>query len=214
MNCKILIVDDHKMVRDGIRYMLESQTKKYNFLVDEADNGLDGVDQALSGEYDVVIMDYQLPNIDGLEATKRIIAKAPETKILALSNYDEYTYIQNIIQAGAKGFVLKNIGPDELVTAIETVRNGKNYYSNDVAVKLIHYVNNQPQTRQRNTHELSEREIEIIRMIASEKTNEEIAQELNLSKRTVDTHRQRILEKLNVKNTAGLIRIAVQEGLV
>jgi DNA-binding NarL/FixJ family response regulator len=120
MTCKILIVDDHKMVRDGIRYMLESQTKKFNFLVDEAETGAEGVDKALASEYDVIIMDYQLPVFDGLEATKRIIASAPETKILALSNYDEYTYIQNIIQAGAKGFVLKNIGPDELVNAIDT----------------------------------------------------------------------------------------------
>ncbi len=213
---KILIVDDHKMIRDGIRSMLESQEKKYKFMVDEAENGEEGVEKTKRAQYDIVIMDYQLPILNGVEATKAALLHNPDLKILALSNYDEYMYIDNMMKTGAKGFVLKNIGPEEFINAIETVLSGKNYYSNDVAVKLISFDHNNVQVarlvRQKRDKAdmLSKRELEILKFIASEFTNEEIANRLFISKRTVDTHRQNLMKKLNVKNTAGLVKYAYE----
>jgi DNA-binding NarL/FixJ family response regulator len=213
---RILIVDDHKMVRDGIRSMLESQEKKYTFLMEEAENGEEGIEMSASGSFDVIIMDYQLPKMNGVEATKRIIERDSKAKVLALSNYDEYMYIDNMMRAGARGFVLKNIGPEEIINAIEAVMDGRNYYSSDVAVKLISFDhNNIPLARlikqkRENGEILSERELEILKLIAAEYTNEEIAATLFISKRTVDTHRQNLMKKLDVKNTAGLVKSAIE----
>ncbi len=213
---RILIVDDHKMVRDGIRSMLESQEKKYKFILEEAENGEEGVEKAKKAYYDVIIMDYQLPIMNGVDATRTIMAHNPEMRVLALSNYDEYMYIDNMMKSGARGFVLKNIGPEEIIHAIETLMNGKNYYSNDVAVKLISFDPDHLQVarllRQKRdkTEMLSKRELEILKLIATEYTNEEIANRLFISKRTVDTHRQNLMKKLNVKNTAGLVKFAFE----
>lgn len=217
---KILIVDDHRMVRDGLRSMLESQEKKYRFIIDEAESAEEGLDRANRGSYDVIIMDYQLPKMNGSEATKAILEFNKDTKILALSNYDEYMYITNILKAGARGFVLKNIGPDELINAIETIISGKNYYSNDVAIRLINPMNDNGymplnlNERENKLNLLSKREIEILKLIACEFTNEEIANKLFISKRTVDTHRQNLLNKLNVKNTAGLVKHALELNIM
>jgi DNA-binding NarL/FixJ family response regulator len=201
---KILIVDDHKMVRDGIRSMLESQEKKYCFLADEAENGEVGVEKAKHELYDIIIMDYQLPILNGVDATRAILEHNPMTKILALSNYDEYMYIDNMMKTGAKGFVLKNIGPDEFISAIETVLGGKNYYSNDVAVKLISFDQNNVQMARLVRQKRDKAEM------LSKRELEEIAVRLFISKRTVDTHRQNLMKKLNVKNTAGLVKHAFE----
>ena len=211
---KILIIDDHKMVRDGIRFMLESN-KKYVFAIDEAIDGQEGVEKAKNNSYSIIIMDYQLPKVNGADAARMIVKSKPDAKILALSNYNEYMYIDNIISAGAKGFILKNIGPEELISAIETILSDKNYYSNDVAIKLISFKNDpfnggKKFDKSKKANFLSKREIEILKLIVNEFTNEEIANKLFLSKRTVDTHRQNLLNKLRVKNTAGLVKYAIE----
>lgn len=213
---KILIVDDHKMVRDGIRSMLESQIKKIRFLVEEAQNGEEGIEKAGKMDFDIIIMDYQLPTLNGVEATSLILENNPKAKILALSNYDEYMYIDNMMRAGARGFVLKNIGPEEFINAIEAVMQGKNYYSSDVAVKLISFDHHNIPLVRLLKHKsdkreiLSKRELEILRLVAAEYTNEEIAATLFISKRTVDTHRHNLMKKLDVKNTAGLVKSAME----
>jgi DNA-binding NarL/FixJ family response regulator len=211
---KILIIDDHKMIRDGIRFMLESN-KKYGLSIEEAIDGYEGFEKTKNNEYDIIIMDYQLPRLNGADTTRMIISNKPESKILALSNYNEFMYIDNIIAAGAKGFVLKNIGPEELINAIEAILNDKNYYSNDVAIKLINFKNDgydkwKIHGRFQKVDSLSKREMEILKLIVSEFTNEEIAIKLFLSKRTVDTHRQNLLNKLRIKNTAGLVKYAME----
>jgi DNA-binding NarL/FixJ family response regulator len=217
---RILIVDDHQMVREGIRFMLESHEKKYKFLVEEASDGAEGVEKAKNTHFDVIIMDYQLPIMNGVEATRAILTHKPNLKILALSTYDEYMYIDNMMRSGAKGFVLKNIGPEEIISAIETIMSGKNYYSNDVAVKLISFEEEgvpmvkTVKTRQSLTEVLSNRELEVLKLIATEHTNEEISNRLFLSKRTVDTHRQNLMRKLGVKNTAGLVKYAVELNIL
>jgi DNA-binding NarL/FixJ family response regulator len=140
----LLIIDDHQMIRDGIRVMLESQNKNYSFVITEAENGEDAVKKILHTNFDIVLIDYQLPKMTGAETIKEILLYKPQTKILALSNYDEVTYINNMLKAGAKGYILKNIEPSELLTAIKTVLNNKKYYSNEVAVKLIENENKKP----------------------------------------------------------------------
>jgi DNA-binding NarL/FixJ family response regulator len=191
--------------------MLELYKNKYNFLIDVADTGAEAVAKALKDNYDLIIMDYQMPLMNGVVATKKILSNTPNAKVLAISNYDEYANITSMINAGAKGFILKNINSDELILAITTVLNNKNYYSSDVAVKFIH--NNQNTKEIDNTSvlkTLTKREIEILKLITMEYTNVKIAEKLKLSKRTIDKHRQHLLEKLNTNNTVGLIKKAME----
>jgi DNA-binding NarL/FixJ family response regulator len=212
---KILIVDDHKMVRQGIRFMLESNERKYKFQIEEASDGQEGVESAKRTDFDVIFMDYQLPILNGVEATSAILSAKPYSRILAISSYDEFMYIDNMMRSGAKGFVLKNIGPEEIMGAVEAIISGKNYYSNDIAVKLISFEEEKaPMTKlvklkRELTEVLSSRELEVLKLIATEHTNEEIGNRLFVSKRTVDTHRQNLMRKLGVKNTAGLVKFAL-----
>ena len=215
---RILIVDDHKMIRNGLCAMLESYRKTHDFMIDEAESGEEALLQIKKSVYDLIIMDYQLPGMDGAETTRAIVDYNPIANILALSNYDETMYIENILKAGAKGYVLKNIAADELVKAITTILNGKNYYSNEVAVKLI--------DRQMNVKEsillqslsscekLSERELEILKLVAEEYTNKQIAEKLFISQRTVENHRYNMLEKMKVNNVIALLKKAREQRLL
>jgi len=216
-NVRILIVDDHKMVREGIRSMLEFQESKFKFFINEAGDGEEGVEIAGQNSYDIIIMDYQLPGIDGADAARLILQKNPEAKILALSNYNEYMYIDRMIKTGVKGFVLKNVTPEELIKAIETILKGSNYFSNDVAIKLLNFGDNSPDSlsRLRNPkmkiyEDLSSRETEVLKLVGEAKSNDEIAELLSISKRTVESHKQNLLRKIGVKNTSELIKFAVE----
>jgi len=216
-NVRILIVDDHKMVRDGIRSMLEFQESKFKFFINEAGDGEEGVEIAGQNPYDIIIMDYQLPGIDGADAARLILEKNPKAKILALSNYNEYMYIDRMIKTGVKGFVLKNVTPEELIKAIDTILNGSNYFSNDVAIKLLNFGNNNSDSspRFRNPKmkvydDLSMREMEVLKLVGEAKSNDEIAELLSISKRTVESHKQNLLRKIGVKNTSELIKFAVE----
>jgi len=144
------------------------------------------------------MMDYQLPGLNGAETTKAMMSHKSNIKVLGLSNYDESVYVKNILNAGARGYVLKNIDANELIKAISTILKGKYYYSNEVAAQLLNAGN----------EALSDREFEILKLIAAGNTNKEIAHKLFLSKRTVDKHREHLLEKMKVKNTVGLLRKA------
>lgn len=211
---KILLIDDHKMIRDGIRSMLESQENRYKFIIDEADNGEQGIAKA-KVRPNIIIMDYQLPNMSGAEAAAKILENDPSAKILALSNYNEYMYIDKMVKTGVKGFILKNIGPVELLKAIETILNGGNYYSIEVTKKLLSFDSNSQHAsedeavKQKIESLLSAREIEVLKYIVNACTNEEIGKNLNISKRTAETHRQNILNKLDIKKTASLMKYAM-----
>jgi DNA-binding NarL/FixJ family response regulator len=202
----LLIVDDHQLIRDGIRVMLESQNKMYLFEVTEAETGEAAVKAVAQKNYDIVLIDYQLPKMTGAETVEKIIARKPKTKILALSNYDEVTYINNMLLAGAKGYILKNVEPAELLIAIKTILNNKNYYSSEVSVKLIE--NQKVKRNAEDNFGLTKKELVVLKMIAQEMKNDEIAKILNVAKRTVDSHRQNILNKINAKNTVGLVKAA------
>ena len=187
---------------------------KYNFIITESESGEDAIDQIQKTDYDIVLMDYQLPKMNGAETVYNLLLYKPEIKILALSNYDEYAYIKNMIDSGIKGYVLKNIGPTELLAAIESILDGKFYYSHDVALKLIHPKPTDSKKTRFKGIILSKREIEVLKGIASEMTNDEIAAKLNVVKRTIDSHRQNLIRKLGVKNTVGLVKYAIELKLI
>lgn len=211
----ILIVDDHKLVRDGIKTMLESKEDDYTFIITEAASGMEAIDIIQKTNIDVVLMDQQMPELSGAETVQKIRKINPSLKILAISNYDEIAYINDMLKSGASGYVLKNIDPNELIKAIETILSGKNYYANDIANKLINVNNlNQNNSKTDKRDSISKREMEILKLIASEYNNEQISEKLKIAKRTVDSHRQNLLNKLGVKNTAGLINYAYRNNLI
>lgn len=216
-NLDILIIDDHRLVRDGIKTMLETQSDTYNFTVSEAESGEEGVEIIKNKDFDIILVDYQLPTMNGAETVKQILFHKPKAKILTISNYDEYAYITNMIKVGVKGYVLKNISPNELINAIETILLGKKYYASDVSERIID--TEQKKETEKNISPLkkvdvTKRQIEILRLVATGMTNEAISKQLNLSKRTVDTHRQNLLLKLEVHNTAALIKKATELSLL
>jgi len=196
------------MVRDGIKVMLESREDFLRFEIDEAENGESGVQKILKKIFDIVLIDYQLPGMSGTETLQKIHLYKKDMKVLALSNYDELSYVKSMINEGANGYILKNIEPSQLIQAIQAVLTGSSYYSNEVALKLIDSAKVSDNLIPANKSRLTKREIEVLKMIALEMTNDEIAKGLFISKRTVDTHRQNLLNKLHVKNTAGLIKAA------
>ena len=215
---KVLLVDDHKVVRDGIKYTL-NLLQKFLATIDEAEDGKQAVEKAKVFSYDIIIMDVNMPNKDGAQATKEIIRLNKNTKILALSMYDDDFHILNMIKAGALGYIIKNAGAEELNNAINAVISGNKYYSNDVAMKLMgpyhdDLVERKPRRKSSYKGVLSKREIEVLKLIAGEFTNEEISTKLFISKRTVDSHRQNIMNKLQVKNATGLIKYVMQNNLI
>lgn len=219
---KILIADDHKLVRIGIRCTL-TVGDNGNFVerIDEVVNGKEALERSKIFSYDIILMDINMPEMDGIKATSAIMRENPQTKIIALSMHSGDFEIRSMIKAGAKGYLLKDNGSEGLVDAIRTVMDGGKYYSNEVALKLIETYNREPATQKKapihldkRKISLTRREIDVLRMIASEYTNDEIAKKFYLSKRTIDSHRQNILSKLQVKNTAGLMKCAIKLGIV
>lgn len=213
---KLLIVDDHPMVRLGIKSLLEGV--KEVELIDEASDGEEAINKYATTPYNVVIMDIKMPKKDGIEATKEILKKYPQARIIALSMLDEQDFIVKMLQAGAKGYLLKNSSKDELLRAVLAVSKGDNYFSHEVSsimlAKFIHKEFPSKHKHVKSEVELTKRETEIIKMIAEEMTNAEIAKKLGISVRTVDTHRRNLLQKLDVKNTAGLVRYAIEHNLL
>lgn len=211
---RALIVDDHQMVRDGLKVMLESKKKTNKFEIDEAENGDNAIKTIQEKNFDIVLLDYQLPDMKGSEILRTMRTHKKELKVLALSNHDDVATIKEMMNEGVNGYILKNIEPSQLIQAIEAVMAGGSYYSNEVAVKLIDDANNPDKPIKANKSDLTDRELEVLRFIALEHTNDQISKKLHISKRTVDTHRQHLLKKLHVKNTAGLIKAAIMFKLL
>lgn len=210
----MLIIDDHKMVRDGLRVMLGSLKKKLPNKIIDAACGEEGIRMVGLHQFDIIIIDYQMPGISGAETVSRILRFKPKMKILALSNFDEIAYVQSMIDVGAKGYILKNIEPTEMLNAIKTVLADKPYYSNEVAIKLLEAAEEFKISKQQAKNILTRREIEVLTMIAMEMRNDEIGKKLFVSKRTIDAHRQNLLNKLHVKNSIGLVKVAYKLNLV
>jgi len=215
-NIKILIADDHEVVRDGLKNIL--LTLGNISVVGEVANGEDAVNQYNTLKPDLVIMDISMPGMNGIEATRIIKENDPEAKILVLTMHDNQEYLNQIIRSGAKGFVLKNTDKDELLQAVKTVAAGENFFSKDISKLTIdNYIRSAKDTEKSETYKevpLTKREIEILKFIAEGHSNQEIANKLFISYNTVDTHRKNIMHKLSIKNTAGLVRYAIEKGLI
>ncbi|MDI9340749.1 MAG: response regulator transcription factor [Sediminibacterium sp.] len=210
----LLIIDDHQMVRDGIRSMLENAKTSYDFSIEEASNAAEGIFKVKEYNYDVVLIDYQLPDMNGAECAVELLKYKPELKILAISNHDEFVYMKQFIDAGTHGFSLKNITPKELVKAIEMILANQQYYSSEVALAFIRREKHPAPVVTKQKVDLTKREAEILKLITEEYTNKEIAEKLSLASKTIGEYRQNLLLKLQVKNTAGLVKKAIQYNLV
>jgi DNA-binding NarL/FixJ family response regulator len=215
---KVVLADDHKIIRDGVKALLSSE-KDIN-IIGEAANGLELLDFLAREEADVAVVDINMPGMDGYEATKQIKDRFSEVKVLILSMLDHETHINKMFEAGAIGYLLKNTGQEEFVHGIRMVASGQKFICTEIALSLLSKVTGQAAKTtlapsSKNTgNELSKREIEVLRLIADGLTNAEIADKLFTSKRTIESHRQSLLEKTQSNNTATLIRYAVSHNLV
>lgn len=210
----IIIVDDHKIVRDGIRSLL-SEEKSYD-IIGEASNGNDALNLLTKLNPDIMLIDINMPGMNGIECTHSIMEKYPHMKILALSMHNEEPHIRAMVEAGASGYILKNSGREELVNAITTIMGGSTYFSEEVKESVMNSLIHKKagEAGGKATISLSERELEVLQLIVKEFTNSEIAEKLFLSPRTVDAHRRNLLEKTGSRNTAGLVRYAIEKGLL
>jgi two-component system, NarL family, response regulator NreC len=206
---RIVLADDHSVVRQGFRRILEAQTDME--IVGEASNGREALEIATKLSPDVVVMDVAMPELNGIEATRRMGEAAPRTRVLALSMHKDSVYVREILRAGARGYLLKDAVDEDLIAAVRAVARGEGYLSPGVADAVL------TDYRQHVTDPidlLTSREREVLQLIAEGKTNKEIATTLNLSVYTVDAHRGRIMEKLNLHSTGELVRFAIRKGLV
>ena len=206
---RIVLADDHSVVRQGFRRILEAQADME--IVGEAVNGREALESATKLSPDVVVMDVAMPELNGIEATRRMGEAAPRTRVLALSMHKDSVYVREILRAGARGYLLKDAVDEDLIAAVRAVARGEGYLSPGVADAVL------TDYRQHVTDPidlLTSREREVLQLIAEGKTNKEIATTLNLSVYTVDAHRGRIMEKLNLHSTGELVRFAIRKGLI
>lgn len=206
---RIVLADDHGVVRQGFRRILDAQSDME--IVGEASNGREALEIATKLSPDVVVMDVAMPELNGIEATRRMGEAAPRTRVLALSMHKDSVYVREILRAGARGYLLKDSVDEDLIAAVRAVARGEGYLSPGVADAVL------TDYRQHVTDPidlLTSREREVLQLIAEGKTNKEIATTLNLSVYTVDAHRGRIMEKLNLHSTGELVRFAIRKGLV
>lgn len=215
----IFIVDDHQIFLDGISSLLEEEEQIQ--ILGTAHNGKVAIDKiaALSNEVNVVLMDINMPEMDGIEATKQLKSLYPNIKILMLTMHSEPRFIKECIEIGAKGYVLKNISKDDLLKAIDHVNDNKAFLDSAAQEQLINAVTSSDddfdsKAYDQLTAQITTRELEILQHIALGLTSQDIANKLFISKNTVETHRKNMLSKLNVNNTAALLKIAYKKGLV
>jgi len=211
---KLVIADDHEIFRDGFKLMLSKFPEI--ILVGEAGNGRERLDLIEKENPDVILTDIKMPVMDGIEAAKKIVELYPDKGIIGLSMYDDDELIIEMLEAGAKGYLIKNAGKDQIIEAIKTVFNDEPYYCKTTSHKLTQMIAKSRFNPYKKTEkaEFSEREKEIIACICDEMTNKEIGDKLFISVRTVEGHRLKILEKMNVKNTVGLVVYAIKNGIV
>lgn len=206
---RILLADDHAVVRQGFRMILGAQADME--IIGEAGNGREAVSMSEQLHPDVVVMDVAMPELNGIEATRRIMEQAPHTRILALSMHKDSVYVREILRAGARGYLLKDSIDVDLLAAVRAVGRGEGYLSPAVSDSVL------SDYRKHVTDPLdllSSREREVLQLIAEGKTNKDIANQLSLSVYTVEAHRSRLMEKLNLHSTGDLVRFAIRNGFI
>ena len=211
---RILLADDHTVMRTGLRALLERQPDME--VVGESENGRETVELAASLRPDVVVMDVGMPVLNGIEASKTIVTQSPRTAVVILSMHADESYVMRALSAGARGYLLKDSGAGDLISAIQAVSQGKSFFSPKVSRILAEdYVRVLKQKGAVDTYDLlTGREREILQLLAEGKANKEVATDLNISTYTVETHRSHILQKLNLHNSAELVLYAVRKGII
>ncbi|KAF2343102.1 response regulator transcription factor [Flavobacterium tistrianum] len=208
---KLLIADDHTMFLQGIISLLEQEQNIT--IVGKAINGIEALEIVKKEDIDFIILDISMPEMDGIELSKILKKNHPTTKILIVSTHSNVMIISRLIRIGVNGYLLKNAEKEDLLKAINTIASGENYFAEELEEK--HFINSTKIEKQiSNLTELSSREKEILILIAQEYNTAEIAEKTFISLNTVNTHRRNLLSKLNAKNTAGLVKYAVENGLV
>ncbi len=211
-NIRLALVDDHAVVRSGLRMLLESQENM--IIVGEAASGKEAVALVCDAKPDIVLMDVQMPDMNGIEATREIKQACGETAVIALTIYENDQYFFEMLKAGASGYVPKRAAPDELVRAIETVMRGDVYLYPSLATMLVKNFLGETGSREVECEQLTTREQEVLTLIAEGYTNVEIAKKLFISTKTVDRHRENIMSKLNLHSRVELVKFAIKKGFI
>jgi DNA-binding NarL/FixJ family response regulator len=206
---KVLLVDDHQIILDGIKSLLDN-TPGIN-VVATANDGKEAINTLGILTVDVVLMDIDMPNLNGIDATQQIQRKFNEVKVIMLTMHSESTMIKQLIDIGASGYLLKNSNKEELLDAIQKVAKGEKYFSPEVTISLL---NKKEDKTKKSTIDFTKRELDVIKLLADGFTNKEIGDKLFISHRTVDTHRTNIMKKIGVNNVASLISYAIKNQLV
>ena len=212
MPIKIIIADDHRLFREGLVNLL-SDSKDIEILA-QAENGMDVIAKAKELNPDVIIMDIGMPVLNGVEATVKLLKELPAIKVIALSMHSDKQYIKGMLEAGASGYLFKNCAYDELIEAIHTVNAGKKYLSDKITEIMIQDYLGKEESIPETDSELTERESEILRLIAEGASTSEISELLFVSVKTIGTHKQHLLEKLNLKTSTDLVKYAIKKGII
>ena len=210
---KLYLVDDHKLFREGLKLLLSTQDFVKHIY--EASNGREFIENLPLTECDVVLMDIEMPEMNGIEATREALHLHPELKIIVLSMYGDEQYYYQMIDAGAKGFMLKNTGIENVIKGIQKVAAGENFFSEELLFNILNNMrDNSKTTADVPDNELSDREMEILYHVCKGESNQEIAEALFISKRTVDKHRANLLSKTGCRNTAALVMYAIKNKMI
>ncbi len=208
---RVMVADDHTLVRQGIRSLLEAFDEID--VIGEAENGVQAVDLAAELSPDVVLMDVNMPVMNGMDAMREISRRGLDCKVLVISIFDNQEYVVDVMRSGAKGYILKDVSATEMLNAVKSIFDGGTYFSATVTESLLSPEPTESET-ERFSLPLTPRELEILKLIARGKSAKEIARELDISVRTAETHRQNVRRKLDARNAAELTMIAVRHGLV
>lgn len=214
MKTRILLADDHGVVRKGLRFLLESEADLE--VIGEAADGHEAVEMAGRLQPNVIVMDIGMPRLNGIDATTQIVKTHPDVAVIMLSMHSDETYLVRTLSAGAKGYLLKDSAEEDLVRAIRSVSQGKPFFSPAIAKSLLDdYVRRLQQSGVTDSYELlTDREKQVLQLLAQGKTNKDVATLLDVSTYTVETHRTHIMQKLNLHNTAEIVLYAVRKKIV
>ncbi len=208
---RVLLADDHPIVRDGLKLLINNHPQMR--VVGEAANGKEVLQQARQLKPDVVVMDLSMPEINGLQATQKLIAELPQIKVVALTGHEDETYLNQLCKAGASGYVLKRSAGEELIRALRAVARGEAYYEPSLAARaLARQMKPATSTEEPSSAELSQREKEVLSLLAWGYSNKEIAGNLKLSIKTVETYKARLSEKLHLRTRTEMVRYALRQG--